>query len=243
MTQRIAGWVVTAIAALFAASISARGVDNLALANEADGANWASYGRTFSENHFSPLRQINDGNIGQLGLAWHYDLPQVASVFSAPLAVDGILYFAIGYSVVHAMDAKTGKLLWQYDPKVAEVAGKRLRPAWGIRGIAFWGDKVYTGTQDGRLIALDARTGKLRWSVQTLEPNDDRYITGPPWVFNGKVVIGHGGADFNPVRGYVTAYDAQTGKQAWRFYTVPGNPADGFEDAAMERAAKTWRGE
>jgi len=192
MTQRIARLMLALSAALMAATAAAGDIDNRALANEADGANWASYGRTFSENHFSPLRQINDGNISRLGLAWYYDLPQVASVFSAPLAVDGVLYFAIGYSVVHAMDAKSGKLLWRFDPKVAEVAGKRLRPAWGIRGIAFWQGNVYTGTQDGRLIALDALDGKLIWSVQTLQPNDDRYITGPPWVFNDKVVIGHG---------------------------------------------------
>lgn len=237
--------IAAALAAAVIATMPATGaqIDNRVLANETDGTNWASYGRTFSENHYSPLKDINDGNIGRLGLAWYYDLPVVASVFSAPLAVDGVLYFAIGYSVVHAMDAATGKLLWQYDPDVPAVAGQKLRGGWGIRGIAFWGGKVYTGTQDGRLIALDAKTGKLVWSAQTIEPNDGRYVTGPPWVFNGKVVIGHGGADFTPVRGYVTAFDAQTGKQLWRFYTVPGNPKGGFENPTMEMAAKTWNGE
>jgi quinohemoprotein ethanol dehydrogenase len=166
----------------------------------------------------------------------------MASVFTAPLAVDGVLYFAAGYSIVHAMDAQTGELLWRFDPGAAEAAGMKLRGGWGIRGIAFWKGKVYTGTHDGRLIALDAETGKPVWSVQTLDPDDASYITGPPWVFNGKVAIGHGGADFGPVRGYVTAYDAETGEQVWRFHVVPGNPEDGFENEAMKMAAKTWNG-
>jgi quinohemoprotein ethanol dehydrogenase len=218
-------------------------VDNRLLANEQDGANWASYGRTFSEQHYSPLHEIDDRNIGRLRLAWSFDLPPMASVFTAPLAVDGVLYLAPGYSFVHAIDARTGELLWRYDPEVPKHAGKRLRMGWGSRGIAYWKGKVFTATQDGRLIALDAKTGRVSWSVQTLPDDDKRYVTGPPWVFNGKVAIGFGGGDFDMVRGYVTAYDTETGRQAWRFYTVPGNPADGFEDVAMTRAAKTWKGE
>ncbi len=239
--------VITALVltvAVGTASIAqATTVNNRVLADEKDGRNWASFGRTFSENHYSPLTQINDKNVAGLGLAWSYDLPRVSSVFAAPLAVDGVLYFAIGYSVVHAIDARTGKLLWKYDPEVYKVAGRKLRMGWGIRGIAFWEGKVYTGTQEGRLIALDAKTGKEIWSTQTIPLDDARYITGAPWVFNGKVVIGFGGGDFGTVRGYLTAYDANTGKQIWRFYTVPGNPADGFEDEAMAMAAKTWNGE
>ena len=218
--------LMTAVAA------APRPIDNRALADEADGTNWAAFGRTFSANHYSPLAQINDGNVAKLALAWSYDIPPVPSVFTEPLAVDGVLYFAVGLSVVHAMDAKTGKLLWQYDPEIYKTAGEKMRVSWaGVRGIAYWQGKVYTGTSDGRLIALDAKTGKPIWSVQTLKDGDGRYVSGAPWVFNGKVVIGHGGADFNLVRGYVTAYDAETGKQAWRFYTVPGDPAKGFENS------------
>jgi quinohemoprotein ethanol dehydrogenase len=209
-----------------------------------DGANWTGYGRTADENHYSPLRQIDDKSVQRLGLAWFFDLDPMISSFSAPVAVDGILYFAVGYSVVHAVDAVSGKLLWTYDPKVTAVAGEKSRAAHGIRGIAYWSGKVITGTQDGRLIAVDVKTGKLVWSVQTSEgPDDGRYITGAPRVFNGKVIIGHGGGDTSPVRGYVTAYDAATGKQLWRFYTVPGDPSKGFEDKAMEAAAKTWTGD
>jgi quinohemoprotein ethanol dehydrogenase len=226
----------------FAGTAVAAEVDNRLLANEAAGADWAGYGRTFSATHFSPLGQINDQNVARLGLAWWFDLPKSSSAYGAPLAIDGILYFGVGYSVVRAMDAATGKLLWTYDPKVPESAGHKLRSGWGIRGVAFWRGRVLTGTQDGRLLALDAGTGKLVWSVLTTEAGDNRYINGPPFVFNGKVVVGHSGADFNPLRGYVTAYDAQTGKQVWRFYTVPDKPGNPAESSAMAMAAKSWNG-
>ncbi|MCB2063155.1 MAG: PQQ-dependent dehydrogenase, methanol/ethanol family, partial [Novosphingobium sp.] len=192
--------------------------------------------------HYSPLAEINDGNLDRLKLAWHYDIDVGGSSLTAPVAVDGVVYFAAGASHVHALDATTGKLLWQFDSKARERAGVELRGAWGSRGIAYANGKVFTGTLDGRLIALDAKTGKLAWSVQTTPRGDGSYISGAPWVFKDKVVIGFGGADYAPVRGYVTAYDQSTGKQAWRFWTVPGDPARGFENKTMEMAAKTWTG-
>jgi quinohemoprotein ethanol dehydrogenase len=206
------------------------------------GDDWPDYDGPAAD-HFSPLADIDTRNVGRLGLAWHHDIDVAPSSLSAPVAVDGILYFVAGHAVVHALDARNGRVLWRYDPEVWKVAGHRMRGAWGTRGLAWASGRIFVGTADGRLIALDARSGKLVWSVQTLEPDDGRYITGAPWVFNGKVVIGHGGADFAPVRGYVTAYDQRTGKQLWRFYTVPGNPAKGFENEAMQRAAATWSGE
>ena len=215
-------------------------IDQKALADEADGRNWAAWGRTFSEQRFSPLAQIDRGSVKRLGLAWTLELPDMWNVSTAPVAVDGVIYFAAGYSVVHAVDARTGRLLWKYDPKCAP---EKMRMAWGSRGLSFWKGRVYVGVQDGRLVAIDARTGALAWEVQTGEPGDKRYITGAPRVFNDKVLIGHGGADFGGVRGYVTAYDAATGAQAWRWYTVPGDPSKGFENPAMERAATTWKGQ
>lgn len=216
------------------------------LANGADG-NWAAYGTGYASNHYSPLDQINQGNVGKLGLAWSIDLPTSVSSHSAPLAVDGVLYYSVGLSIISAVDAASGKPLWTYDPDVAGVAGDKLRPAWGLRGIGYWRGKIYAGTQDGRLIAIDANTGKPVWSVQTTTgSNDGRYVTGAPLLFDGKVMIGHGGADFAPVRGYVTTYDAETGKKLWRFYTVPGDPAkpDGeASDPVMAMAAKSWKGE
>lgn len=215
-------------------------IDNQALRHAPDGHDWAAWGRTFDEQRFSPLNQINRDNVARLGLAWTYELDKVWSVSSQPLAVDGVIYIAVGYSEVHAIDARSGERLWHYNPQVDPI---KMRMAWGIRGLAYWKGRVYVGVQDGRLIALDAKTGELSWSVLTTKPGDNRYITGAPRVFNDTVIIGHGGADFGYVRGYVTAYDTATGAQRWRWHVVPGNPADGFENKAMEMAAKTWTGE
>ncbi len=205
------------------------------------GDDWAGYGGTFGEQHYSPLDQINAATVGKLGLAWSIDLP-ASNPMGEPLEVDGTIYYTTGYSVIHAADARTGKTLWSYDPKVWEVAGHKLGTAWGSRGIAWWKGKIYTGTQDGRLIAIDAKTGKPLWSQMTISPDDYNYITGAPRVFDGKVIIGFGGADVGHARGYVSTYDAETGKLLWRWYTVPGDPAKGFENEAMEKAAKTWSG-
>lgn len=207
-----------------------------------DAANWQGYGRTGGEQHFSPLDEINAGNVASLGLQWSVDLDPGNSA-SAPVAADGVVYIATGYSIVRAIDATTGKVLWTHDPKAAEAAGRKLRQGWGIRGLAYARGKVFVGTQDGRLLALDAKTGAQIWSAMTVEKDDYRFISGAPRVFDGKVIIGHGGADAGATRGYVTTYDADTGRQLWRFYTVPGNPADGFEDKAMKMAAPTWAGE
>jgi quinohemoprotein ethanol dehydrogenase len=210
--------------------------------DSSNGCDWPGYGRTFGEQHDSPLTQINRDTIGRLGLAWSMDLEPTENSVTQPIAVDGVLYFATGHSVVHAVDAASGRFLWRFDPKVAEAAGFRLRLAYGSRGIAWWNGKIYTGTQDGRLIAIDAKTGKQLWSVQTLSKGMDADINAPPRVFDGKVIIGFSG-DVFANRGYVTTYDAETGKQLWRFYTVPGDPAKGFENKAMEMAAKTWAGD
>jgi len=218
-----------------------------ALAGDGSDGSWASYGRGFDATHYSPLTEINDGNVDKLGLAWAVDLP-VGPSHSAPLAVDGAIYFSRGSTELVAVDAVTGKLKWKYDTKAAEVAGDKMRMAWGTRGIGFWNNKLYVGTLDGRLLAINADNGTLAWSVDTtIGRGDGRYITGAPLLFDGKVLIGHGGADTAAVRGYVTAYDAQTGKKVWRFYTVPGNPSAGPDgeasDAVMAMAAKTWKGE
>jgi quinohemoprotein ethanol dehydrogenase len=242
-TAVLSGLLSVCLSGAASAAPNSTVIDNAALANETSGVNWAAYGRTFSEQRYSPLRQINAGNIARLGLVWSLDLADVNFATSAPLEVDGVIYFSPGLSEVRAVDARSGKPLWRYDPEVAKVAPQKLRAGWGSRGLAFWKGKVYIGTRDGRLIALNAKTGKPVWSVMTVEPDDHRYISGAPRVFNGKLIIGHGGADFGAVRGYVTTYDAETGKQLWRFYTVPGDPAKGFESKAMAMAAKTWTGE
>jgi quinohemoprotein ethanol dehydrogenase len=222
------------------------GIDTDRLSDEANGDDWGSYGRTYSENHYSPLTQITTGNVARLGLAWSLDLNTPLRADSQPLAANGILYVATGLSVVQAVDAISGRVLWRYDPDVAAVGGRKLRSGWGIRGLALWKDRVIVGTQDGRLIGLNAKTGTLVWSKQTLDKTVDAMgeadITGAPRVFDGKVVIGFGGAE-RWARGAVSCFDAETGKFLWRFYTVPGDPAKGFENDTMAMAAKTWTGE
>jgi quinohemoprotein ethanol dehydrogenase len=230
---------LTVVSAMAAGAVSPR-VTQQVLNGNGPAADWPGYGRTFDQQRFSALQQINATNVKRLGLVSSFTVNDVWNVATVPLAVNGIVYFAGGFSVVHAVDAVKGKLLWTYDPK---VTGRNMRLAWGSRGLALWQDKLYVGTMDGRLIALNAKTGKPVWETQTIEPGSPLYISGAPLVFNGKVLIGNGGADYAPVRGYVTTYDAETGKQLWRFYTVPGDPSKGFENKAMEMAAKTWTGE
>ncbi len=218
-------------------------VDDAALANESSGNNWLAFGRTYSEQRFSPLTQINETTVSRLAPDWVVELPTDRGLVSTPLVVDGIMYFTGGMNVVRAVNATTGTLLWEFDPEVRAVAGQ-MRAGWDHnRGIGFWKGKVYAATWDGRLIAIDARTGKEVWRASTIEPGKPLYVTGAPKIFKGKVLIGNGGTEHGPSRGYVTAYDAETGKQAWRFYIVPGNPADGFENDAMRMAAKTWTGQ
>lgn len=200
-------------------------------------------GRTYEEQFFSPLDQINAETIGELGLSWYQDLNTSRGLESHPLVIDGIMYNTAPFNVTTALDARTGTVLWTYDPAVSRDFVRITCCDVITRGLAYWNGKVIIATLDGRVIALDASTGEPVWSVDTFAdaPDFPYTITGAPRVFDGKVVIGNAGADLG-VRGFVTAYDAETGKKLWRFFTVPGNPADGFENAAMEMAAKTWTG-
>ncbi len=212
------------------------------LMNDADGKNWLSWGRTYKEQRFSPLTEINDTNIDELGLAWYFDLDTFRGVEGTPIVVDGVMYLTSAWTITYALDAKTGELLWQYDPQTPREWGRYACCGPVSRGLAVWEGVVIIGTLDGRLIGLDAATGKEIWVSQTTDMEWPYTITGAPRVFNGTVVVGNGGADFG-VRGMVTAWDAHTGAFKWRFYTVPGNPADGFENDAMRMAAETWNGE
>jgi len=218
-------------------------VDDAVLANaEADDANWLTYGRTYKEQRFSPLEEIDKETVGRLGLAWHLDLGHKRVLEGTPLVVDGVMYVTGAWSIIYAVDAATGEMLWIYDPQVP-----RGHARWACcdvvnRGAAFYRGKVYAGTLDGRLVSVTAETGQLVWETKTTPEGSAHTITGAPRIARGRVLIGNGGAEFG-VRGFVSAYDAETGELAWRTYTVPGNPAEGFESDAIAAAAETWSGE
>jgi len=208
---------------------------------EAPEDEWLAYGRDYGEQRFSTLTQINDDNVGGLGLAWFADLETTRGQEATPLVHDGMLYVTTAWSMVKAYDARTGALKWSYDPKVPRETLVRACCDAVNRGVALYGDKLYLGTLDGRLVALDQRSGKLVFEKVVVPDQENYTITGAPRVAKGLVFLGSGGAEFK-ARGYLCAYDAQTGEEIWKFHTVPGNPADGFENAAMERAAETWAG-
>lgn len=214
----------------------------LAANDPANAGEWMSHGRDYSEQRFSPLTQVTTANVEQLGLAWFADFDTRRGQESTPLVIDGALYVTTAWSKVYAFEAATGKPLWKYDPKVPGEWAVNACCDVVNRGVAAWEGKLYLATIDGRLIALDAKTGTPKWDVYTIDKTKPYAITGAPRVANGRVYIGQGGSEFSQ-RGYVSAYDAETGKQLWRWYVVPGNPADGFENKAMEEAAKTWHGE
>src|SRR5690606_12745852 len=231
-----------------AAQDTATVVDGQALRNAdapAHVGDWLSYSRTWDEQRFSPLDQINDENVQALGLAWYADLETFRGVQASPLVIDGVLYNESIYNVVTAYDGKTGRVLWTYDPKVGPEWARLACCGPSSRGIAAWNGKLYIGALDGRLIAIDAKTGREIWTVQTFPPGHEYSITGAPRVYDGKVVIGNGGADYGS-RGFVTAWDAETGEKVWKFYIVPGDPSKGPDgeasDSAMAIATPTWSG-
>lgn len=203
--------------------------------------NWLAHGRTYDEQRFSPLDGINADNVSELGLAWYFDTGTNRGLEASPIVVDGIMYTSGSWSVVFANDARTGELIWQYDPEVPKAWGYNACCDVVNRGVAVWKGHVYIGTIDGRLISLNAATGEVDWDTNTIDRTKPYTITGAPRIVNDKVIIGNGGAEFG-VRGYVTAYDTMTGEQVWRFYTVPGDPSEPFESPSMEAAAKTWTG-
>ena len=218
-------------------------VDARRLEAAASNGEWLSYGKDYNEQRFSPLDKINASNVKDLGLAWYAEFDTDRGQEATPLMIDGVLYTTTAWSKVFAFDAKTGKQLWKYDPKVEGKKGFDACCDVVNRGVAVWKGRVYVGTIDGRLVALNAKDGTVAWEVQTTDTSKPYTITGAPRVIKDKVLIGNGGAEYG-VRGYITAYDAATGKQVWRFYTVPnptGAPDGAASDKVMaEKGNATW---
>ena len=211
------------------------------LADAFQGVNWMVDGGDFGERHFSALKEITDRNVNDLGLAWWLDIDSPMGMASEPMVVDGRIYVTDSLARVYAVDALSGHLLWKFDPKIAlGLSTQNSYSARVNRGAAVWNGKVYVGTGDCRLFAIDAASGKQVWVSPICDPAVTG-TTGAPHVARGKVFIGYNGSD-DYIRGSLVAFDAETGKEAWRFWTVPGNPANGFESKALEMAAQTWSG-
>jgi PQQ-dependent dehydrogenase (methanol/ethanol family) len=211
-------------------------------AADADESNWLTYGRTYAEQRHSPLTQIDHESVDRLGLAWSAEMNTIRGLEATPLVVDGRIYVTSAWSIIHAFDAVTGAPLWTYDPQVNRAHARYVCCDVVNRGAAFYDGRVYAGTIDGRLVAVDADTGALAWEVQTTPLGEAYSVTGAARAIDGKILIGNSGAEFG-VRGYVTAYDAETGEQIWRTYTVPGDPSDGQETEWLAAAEETWSGE
>jgi len=202
---------------------------------------WSLIGGNEFEQHFSPLDQISEANVARLGIAWFADMPTPDGMVGTPLMVDGVVYQSGSHSIIYANDLKSGALLWTYDPQV-KGNGAVMASAGALtnRGMALWKDLALVGTGDCRLIAVDRKTGTQRWETQACDSDGERMISGAPRVGADKVFIGNANGDAGTRRGHVDAFDARTGRHLWRFYTIPGDPAKGFESPALARAAKTW---
>jgi PQQ-dependent dehydrogenase (methanol/ethanol family) len=235
-----AGALCLAAALAASPSFAQRPVDDARLAGAGEApADWLAHGRTWGEQRYSPLDQVNEANVAELAPAWVYATGETRGHEATPLVADGVLYTTLPWSIVVALDAASGRELWRHDPGVAKAWGRHACCDVVNRGVALYRGRVYIGTLDGRLVALDAKTGALAWQTLTIDPTKPYTITGAPRVAEGLVFLGNGGGEFG-VRGYVSAYDAETGALAWRFYTVPGPPDQPREHPALELAAKTW---
>ncbi|MEO5706163.1 MAG: PQQ-dependent dehydrogenase, methanol/ethanol family [Alteraurantiacibacter sp.] len=241
ITLTLAACAATADAPRTVAAAPARSVDPLAHPSASE---WPSDGRDYTAQRYSPLTQVNSANISQLGLAWYADLDTFRGVEATPVYADGVLYNTLSWNITTAYDARTGQVLWTYDPHTPREFGRLACCEPVARGLALSGDRVIIATLDGRLIALDKRTGQPIWSTRTFEA-DSGYaysITGAPRVFGDKVVVGQSGGDMG-VRGFVSAYDVATGEKLWKFFLTP-NPQDTTDgeasDSALPMMRQTW---
>jgi PQQ-dependent dehydrogenase (methanol/ethanol family) len=241
------GAVVFLCSAGFAPAAPPESASRLATLAQIDGgkianpppSDWLSNGRDYREQRFSPLAQINTKSVSKLGVAWEFRTFSTRALEASPIVANGVMFVTAPWSKVFALDAKTGKQIWSYDPHVPGAWGRYACCDVPNRGVALWKGAVFVATLDGRLVKLDAATGRTLWDVNTIDRSKAYTITAAPRIVKGLVLIGNGGAEYD-VRGYLSAYDAETGKLRWRFFTVPGDPKQPPENAAMAAALKTW---
>jgi len=216
--------------------------DSKLRAAEIGDSDWITHGRTYGEQRFSPLSQIDSGNVANLRLAWTFFTGQSRGHQATPIAVDGVLFFTASWSIVFAVDARNGAELWRYDPKVPPEAARKACCDVVNRGVAVYKGRIFSASLDGRLFALDAKSGKLLWETVTVDQAKPYTVIGAPRVVKGRVLIGNSGVAPG-VRGYLSAYHPDSGEMLWRTYTVPGDPGEGFATSALQKATATWKGD
>ncbi len=236
-----------AVAAALMAQQHPKTIDDKALRDagktEATAREWITYGGNYAETRFSPLKQIDTSNVSRLGLVWSVetDSPAGGRPEATPLMSNGVIYTSLAWDVIVAVDARTGKMKWRWDPEIPRQHISQICCGPVNKGVALYKGKVYAGLLDGTVVALDQETGKVKWRIKDTF-NDDTILTAAIRIVKGKVIVGSSGAE-QAIRGYFSAYDAETGKRLWRFYTVPGDPSKPFEQPELAMAAKTWHGE
>jgi quinohemoprotein ethanol dehydrogenase len=237
----------TIILGISSVAQQARRIDDAALRSPGkNNDEWITYGGDYAETHFSSLKQVDTGNVKRLGLAWSLDMenPAGGNVEATPIFTNGVLYTSLAWSMLAAVDARTGKTKWRWDPEIPQARKEHIQALCCgpvNKGVAVYNGRVYAGLIDGTLVALDQETGVPVWRVKVTD-DDDMILTAAVRVVKGKVIVGSSGAE-QAVRGHFSAYDAKTGKLVWRFYTVPGDPSKKFEHPELAMAAKTWKGE
>jgi quinohemoprotein ethanol dehydrogenase len=245
-SKSILAWVMLCTTSLMVAQLSAAQQGDDESSTSTAGTNWGLKGGDFTGQHYSPLDQLNATNVEGLGLAWAADLPIPDGVATTPIVIDGVVYLSGAYSIVLALDAKSGEILWQYDPEVREAISEQPTLAWlarAQRGVAVWDGQVFLTTADCRLLALDAQKGTHLWTRQTCDTASGYFITDSPYVGGGKVFVGNGGSESQlKGRGYVSAYTTD-GDLQWRFYIVPSDKPEENDTPALKMAAKTWSGD
>jgi len=185
-----------------------------------DGNNFLHTNGNYEQTRYYPARQINASNVGNLRPAWIFQTEVVESMETSPIIVDGVMYVTTSFNHVYALNAETGEQIWHYKHKMGPITTYCCGP--NNRGVAVYGDMVYMGTLDARLLALDAKTGKLLWNVEVGDPELGYSETMAPTAVNGKILIGTNGGEYG-IRGFVKAYDWKTGDLLWHFHTTPEN--------------------